>query len=212
VQRGIVNGRFQDGTRMARLDVVFANRYLDAIEAYHAGRPLSRSWRVAFDAASTWPPLVLQHLMLGMNAHIMLDLGVAAAETAPGRALPALERDFAEINRLLGEMVDDVQRRIASVSPWMHVLDTVGLRTDESLCGYCLTKARDVSWGVAERLAPLGGAEREREIALLDAAATALSVPIRAPGPMARAALLGVRLRESADVSQVIDALDGRRH
>jgi hypothetical protein len=212
VQRGIVNGRFEDGTRMARLDVVFANRYLDAVEAFRASRPISRSWRIAFEAADSWPPLVLQHLMLGMNAHIMLDLGIAAAETAPGSALPALERDFVEINRLLAEMVDDVQRRVAHVSPWMHVLDALGQRTDESLCGYCVGRARELSWGVARRLAPLDGAAREREIAVLDAVTAALALPIRTPPPTVRAALLGVRLRETADVSQVIDALDGRRH
>jgi len=32
---------------------------------------------------------------------------------APGAALPALQRDFDEISRLVGEMLDDVQRRLA---------------------------------------------------------------------------------------------------
>ena len=207
VQRGIAAGRFDDGARMERLDVIFANRYLDAFDAYRAGRPLSRCWRVAFDEAPRWPPLVLQHLLLGMNAHISLDLGVAAAETAPGAALPALERDFAEINRLLGEMIDDVQARITRISPWMGVLDRVGHRSDERVCGFCLQASRTFAWEAASRLAPLGGPARGREIERLDGLATALSVPIRAPGPAARAALLAVRVREAADVRDVIDAM-----
>ena len=39
VRNGIASGRFQDGPRMARLDTVFANRYLEAIAAWQAGEP-----------------------------------------------------------------------------------------------------------------------------------------------------------------------------
>src|SRR5512143_2170317 len=34
VRDGIAAGRFEDGPRMEQLDVVFANRYLDALHAY----------------------------------------------------------------------------------------------------------------------------------------------------------------------------------
>src|SRR5690606_41399624 len=80
--------------------------------------------------AETWSPLVLQHLLLGMNAHINLDLGIAAAETAPGTALPALKRDFDEITTLLGEMLDDVQDRIGRIRSEEH---TSELQSRENL-------------------------------------------------------------------------------
>jgi len=211
VQRGIADGRFADGPRMERLDVLFANRYLDALEAWRAGRPTSRCWVRAFDAASRWPPLILQHLLLGMNAHINLDLGVAAAECCPGHDIDALEGDFAEINRLLGELTDDVQDRIAAVSPWMWVLDRAGQRTDELLCGYCIERARDVAWSAARRLAPLGAGARAEEIRRSDAIVAALALPLERPGPLVRSALLCARLRETGDVSRVLDALDPRR-
>lgn len=211
VQRGIAAGRFADGARMARLDVVFANRYLDAYEAYAAGRPASRCWVAAFDAAAHWPPLILQHLLLGMNAHIHLDLGIAAAEVADGGDVNALEGDFLAINALLREMIDDVQHRIAAVSPWMWIVDRVGLRSDETICGLCIGAARDVAWRVTTRLAPLDPAARAAEIARLDAMVTALALPVTRPGPLARVALLGARLREVRDVRRIIDALDAGR-
>src|SRR5690606_9901383 len=130
VDDGIRQGRFEDGARMERLDVVFANRYLDALARYRAGEATTRSWAVAFRAAETWNPLVLQHLLLGMNAHINLDLGIAAAETAPGAALPGLERDFHEITTLLGEMLDDVQDRIGRIRSEEH---TSELQSRENL-------------------------------------------------------------------------------
>ena len=207
VQQGIAAGRFADGARMERLDVTFANRYLDALAAWRAGRPTSACWVRAFEAASRWPPCILQHLLLGMNAHINLDLGVAAAETAPGRDIHALEGDFAEINRLLATMIDDVQHRIAAVSPWMWVLDRAGQRTDEELCGFCIERARDVAWRSAVGLAPLGATARAAEIRRVDAIVAALARPIERPGPLARSALLGARLRETSDVIRVLDAL-----
>lgn len=211
VQRGIAEGRFEDGARMERFDVIFARRYLDAHDAYRAGRETSRSWRIAFEAADRWPPLVLQHLLLGMNAHIALDLGVAAADACPGDAIETLERDFREINALLGELVDDVQDRIARISPWMWIVDRVGQRTDEALCGFCMGAARDAAWRCARRVAPLSGTARDVEIALADLTAAALAHPIARPGPLASTAMLGVRLREARDVVAIIDALDTRR-
>ena len=207
VKHDIAAGRFEDGARMERLDVIFANRYLDALEASRAQQPTSRCWRVAFDAAARWPPLVLQHLLLGMNAHINLDLGIAAAETCPGASLPALERDFAEINRLLAEMIDDVQRRLTRISPWMGLLDRVGQRADEALCGFCLSAARGVAWGAAMRLVSLSPDGRTAEVDRLDGIATALAGPIERPGPLVRTALVAIRVREPNDVTRVLDAL-----
>lgn len=211
VRDDVLAGRFDDPARMERLDVVFANRYLDAEAAYRAGRPTSRCWRIAFDEAGRWPPLVLQHLLLGMTAHIALDLGVAAAEVAPGGRLDALQADFDRIDAILRAMIDDVQERVATVSPWMGVLDWVGDRTDEAVCGFCLTRARALAWSAAEALAPLDDpAERAAEIERLDLVAAALATVIRTPGPLARVARLGVRLCEPRDARRVLDVLDAR--
>ena len=38
VKEGILAGSFEDGARMERLDVTFANRYLDAVERYRRGK------------------------------------------------------------------------------------------------------------------------------------------------------------------------------
>jgi hypothetical protein len=93
----------------------------------------------------------------------------------------------------------------------MWVLDRVGQRTDEALCGFCMERARDLAWTAAQRLAPLSPAERPREIERLDAMAAALAGPIVNPGRLVSSALMGVRVREADDVADVIDALDGRR-
>ena len=82
VREGVATGAFEDGPRMERFDVIFANRYLDAVRVYREGNNPSRSWLFAFESAKGVRPVVLQHLLLGINAHINLDLGVAAAEVS----------------------------------------------------------------------------------------------------------------------------------
>ena len=104
VQQGIVDGRFEDGERMERLDVIFANRYLDAIGKLRDGEAPSRSWAIAFAAAASRRPIVLQHLLLGMNAHINLDLGIAAARAEAVSEIRTVARDTARAvtARLIG--------------------------------------------------------------------------------------------------------------
>src|SRR5512143_674737 len=131
VRDGIAAGRFEDGPRMERLDVIFANRYLDALQTYWGGGHPTRGWDVAFEAARQWSPTILQHLLLGMNVHINLDLAIAAAQVAPGDALPGLERDFEEITVLLNDMVQGMEARIEQVSPWFRLIDRAGRRTNE---------------------------------------------------------------------------------
>jgi len=46
----------------------------------NTGQTPTESWVKAFDATEFWWLIVLQHLLMDMNAHINLDLGIAAAE------------------------------------------------------------------------------------------------------------------------------------
>src|SRR5215210_4409022 len=50
VKEGIAAGRFEDGPRMERLDIIFANRYLHAFHLHRSGLSPTRSWRAAFAA------------------------------------------------------------------------------------------------------------------------------------------------------------------
>ena len=85
--------------------------------AWRAGEPCSESWQVAFRAAARWRPIILQHLLLGMNAHINLDLGVAAAEIGDDGGLAAVRADFDTVNDVLGELVAAASRPSARCRP-----------------------------------------------------------------------------------------------
>jgi hypothetical protein len=208
VRDGIAGGRFDDGPRMERLDVVFANRYIDAYDAYAAGRPLSRSWVLAFDAARSRDLVVLQHLLLGMNAHINLDLGIAAAEVAPGDALPALRDDFLRINAVLAELTGRVKAQLSAIWPLIGLLERISGTADDIVAEFSMSRARDDAWSLATILAPRGPDARGIIISVRDHwAANFIGRTLDPPG---LGGVLGrlAALDEAASVPEVIDVLD----
>lgn len=208
VKQGIASGFFEDGPRMARLDTIFANRYLDALATWQAHGAPSRSWWCAFDAAQRTDLILLQHLLLGINAHINLDLGIAAATTCPGDALAALRTDFDRINQILGALTDDVKRVIGEFSPLLHLLDELGGPLDDSLINFSMTIARDDAWRHAAVLAAQAPAQQAPTIDVLDRKTSFLGKMIAEPGRLLTLVLDAVHLRESRDIAAVIRALD----
>ena len=67
VKKGIATDFFDDGPRMEQLDVAFAKRYLQAFDDYRNNRPVTESWKKAFDLSRDYWPIVLQHLLMGMK-------------------------------------------------------------------------------------------------------------------------------------------------
>ena len=67
-------------------------------------------WKCAFDGCGNKSLTVIQHLLLGINTHINLDLAIAAATVAPGNNIQALAGDFNQINNEIASLVDDIQQ------------------------------------------------------------------------------------------------------
>ncbi|HEY4130381.1 MAG TPA: DUF5995 family protein [Gemmatimonadaceae bacterium] len=211
VKQGIAAGQFDDGPRMERLDVTFANRYLAAHDAYKRGDALSKSWSVAFSAGERRGVVIMQHLLLGMNAHINLDLGVAAAEVCPGEAIAGLERDFNTINTVLASLETDVEREVCSLSPWIDRLDHVDPKAGRVIANFSIDRARACAWAAAQRLAALSGTARDAAISEIDDEIAVLATLIRSPlGLLINFNLILVRLREVWNVRKVITVLSGK--
>jgi hypothetical protein len=208
VKARIARGVFEDGPRMARFDVVFASRYVDAWFQHERGEKPTACWGVALSNSSSYWPVVMQHLLLGMNAHINLDLGIVAAEVAAGTTIPALKNDFDAINRILAEQVDDVQNRMGQVWPGVRVLDRVGGGFDERLVNFSIGRARAASWEMATTLAAESDPKRRAaHIQRVDTLMSALGRGILNPGWKVSSMLAIVRLRERGSVAEKLDVL-----
>lgn len=180
IKQAILENQFGDNMRMELLDVEFANLYLTAYQQYRAGKPCSSSWMAAFNAKND-SITIMQHLMLGMNAHINLDLGLAAATIAPADKLPLLKTDFMKVNLILSGLVNEMQSRVSKVSRLMFLLDLAGKNTDELIVNFSMTKAREQSWNLACVLAVLPVHSQKPVIDLADETVSAFGSVIKNP-------------------------------
>lgn len=207
IKEAIEKKEFEDNPRMEKLDVVFANRYLKAYAQFKNNEQHSDCWLMAFEAADWYWLIVLQHLLLGINAHINLDLGIAAAEVAPGDKIEELKDDFYKINEILSNMVEGVQADINRISPVIGLLDWVAGKFDERLVDFTIQIARDGAWDFAQKYA---AADREEQVSLTgkrDASIAWLGRDLRKPGFVLGLIAKFIRLFETSSVTKVIKAL-----
>jgi hypothetical protein len=151
-------GDFRDPPWVSDLLDRFADYYFAALESVEdqvAGAPAA--WRLAFDAARDPDLQVMQHLLLGINAHINYDLVLCLSDVlAPewqalsvdGRQARYL--DHCHINDIIGRTIDAVQDQIVDrYSPWMEVVDRALGRLDEWLVLQMIAHWRDEVWALA---------------------------------------------------------------
>jgi hypothetical protein len=160
---------------MERFDVAFAVRYFDALNGhFHPDRfpKPTRSWQVTFDAAHRPEPIIVQHMLAGVNAHIALDLGIVAQTIEPGVKLPRLHRDFNTINAVLASQMNGVVDDINELSPALADLYAVLMEHQIFLINQAVRGMRDSAWRFAAILAiqpkftrPLTIWARDRQVA-----------------------------------------------
>ena len=199
-------GYFNNNALIHDLDVVFANYYFRAYEQYTNGQQPTKSWAVAFHAAKSKHPLALQHLLLGMNAHISFDLGQAVVDASEGQLTPDLREDFDDINAILAAMIDNVQNRLRRVSPMLGLLDALS-RFDEMIAAFSIQVARDGAWHFAERLVEQAEGDL---VAQRDEAVARVSQRVLHPRGITRLGVWLISLTERKQVPRVLDALEAR--
>lgn len=200
-------GNFQDNQLLEVFDVEFANLYLDAHKAYKSKQPLSSSWAFAFDNTKESLTIV-QHIMLGMNAHINLDLAVAAANTMSNRQILDIQNDFNKVNDILFQITNELQDRLSRVSPLLFFLDLVGDNNDEKIIDFSMRKARQQSWNSANLLWSIGESHHDQAISNMDQLVLKLSECIKSPkSRIVRFFLNIIQKFETKEVGSIISKL-----
>ena len=206
VQNGINDNLFEDGQRMEKLDVIFANRYIDAYSCNLNQTPLTSSWKSAFDA-SIQPYTVIQHLLMGMNAHINLDLGIAAAETAKGSDIQLIKKDFNLINNIIGSLINIIQKDLEEICAPMKLLKYVDNKSKESVINFSITAARNTAWANAVGLSVLQKNMYQGYIKNLDDKINVVASDIINPNFSQSLILRTVRIFEPKDVGEILKFL-----
>lgn len=199
---------FEDCERMERLDVIFANRYIEAYDLWRTGKMPTASWKIAFETTKVNVPLVMQHLLLGMNAHINLDLGIAAAEVMKGYELEDIKNDFFTINKVLADLVGACEACMIQVNPLLRLLHLNWYNYDEMLVAFSINTARDGAWAFATEIGPKENEAYKTCLATRDVRIAELGAIIAQPkGLLLRAVIQACRMFERKKISDVIKLL-----
>ncbi|MFT3934943.1 MAG: DUF5995 family protein [Chitinophagaceae bacterium] len=207
VKDGIQNNLFEDAQRMERLDIVFATRYLEAWEAFIHQQRCSNAWYTTFEACKNDELVVLQHLIVGVNAHINLNLGIAAANIAPGDKVFALQNDFAKINDIISSLMQSVENSLAKIWPPLLLIENIAGQQQDVILNFSIESARKTAWANAVALAFLQGDVRNTHINTIDAAVVTIANRVINPGLITAGMLKAVRLMEDKNVANNIKLL-----
>ncbi|HWN21240.1 MAG TPA: DUF5995 family protein [Gaiellaceae bacterium] len=165
---------FADARFVRWLDVVFANLYFRALQAFVLGRGrVPHAWAPLFRERTRPGIAPLQFALAGMNAHINRDLPVALLQTCTARKVPPRHgspqhEDFSRVDGLLEETEARVKHEYAV--GLVGVADEALGRLDDVLAIWKVSRARQAAWVHAEtlwhlRALPFAGA---RHLAMLD--------------------------------------------
>lgn len=145
---------FEDPAFLAKLDLLFAERYFDAYD--DAGeRDQASAWRPLFEARARAGVAPIQFALAGMNAHINYDLCLALVDThrelgVPVEAGTPRHRDYLKVNAILERVEALVKERLAT--GLVGCADDALGRLDDVLAIWSVARARDSAWAHAEVL------------------------------------------------------------
>ncbi|WP_406697678.1 DUF5995 family protein [Singulisphaera sp. Ch08] len=164
LQRRIGSGLFNDNEWVERYVLSFANLYRQALEAYGRGDRFSvpDAWKMAFDTSVSGVGLVIQDLMLGINAHINRDLPNSLREVGVAPNRESKYQDHRAVNDALHVATGVVQDRIAALyASGLGILDRLLGNLDEHFTGFSFEAARENAWSMGVALAT-GDSEASR--------------------------------------------------
>lgn len=203
-------GAFKRPDLIDALDIAFVNRYLHALQLMQTGAIPTQPWRVTFDAARHVHPLVVQHLMLGMNAHINFDLGVAVATVCDAESLPELRDDFITMNNLLISLLNEITTDLGRAWPLFGLVNRFAWQEDDAMLSLGMRDARALAWDFAAELVHMDADARAKAIAEHDAEIAAIGETLWKPPFPINIALLFARIGQLESTPRIIEILLNR--
>ncbi|MET8459792.1 DUF5995 family protein [Streptomyces parvulus] len=150
VDRHIEDGRFADPRAAIALDVRFAERFLDAVDAADRDRRPPACWRPVFQFRRHPGVRPLQFALAGINAHIGHDLALAVVDTCRtlGCEPVDLEDEFDRVGDLLVSLEERVRDELMPGPDLLQIADPL----THLLGSWSLDRAREATWTAARAL------------------------------------------------------------
>ncbi|MET7404998.1 DUF5995 family protein [Streptomyces parvulus] len=150
VDRHIEDGRSADPRAAIALDVRFAERFLDAVDAADRDRRPPACWRPVFQFRRHPGVRPLQFALAGINAHIGHDLALAVVDTCRtlGCEPVDLEDEFDRVGDLLVSLEERVRDELMPGPDLLQIADPL----THLLGSWSLDRAREATWTAARAL------------------------------------------------------------
>ncbi|MET7621340.1 DUF5995 family protein [Streptomyces sp. NPDC005408] len=150
IDRRIDDGGFPDRRAAVTLDVLFARRYLTAVDAVATGHRPPACWRPLFQYRRHPGVRPLQFALAGINAHIGHDLALAVVDAC--RALdcePAdLEGEFDRVGDILTLLEERIREDLMPGPDLLEIADPL----THLVGAWSLDRAREGAWSAARLL------------------------------------------------------------
>ncbi|HEY7044478.1 MAG TPA: DUF5995 family protein [Nocardioidaceae bacterium] len=150
----VTAGFFDDPEFVSHLDVVFANIYLDAVNAVAESDPVPKAWWPLVESRTMTGIEPIQFALAGMNAHINHDLPLAVNETCVDLGTsPSSGSHHADYQKV-DELLADAERQIRQSFEAGVVLeaDRHAQAVLDLVCSWSMSSARDVAWNTSMAL------------------------------------------------------------
>lgn len=175
---------FLDPEWTARLDVVFANLFFSALDAFLKGLPVPSSWQALFEARNQTGIDRIQFALAGMNAHINHDLALALLQTDQERQITPNPQspqhtDFESVNGIIEAVLPEALQILASDELGVLAEDTG--KIGKLLAIWSVRAARDSAWDFGDHLRILSGAARQVALTIQDKITGALGRSLLLP-------------------------------
>jgi len=148
---------FRDNDFLTQFDVIFADRYLDAIRRYSDpekyGLPPA-CWRILFENRKDQEISPMQFAICGVTCHVWLDLPIAVVQVCKemGKSLDEhTHSDFQKVNDIFHEKIPKLRRHFED--QYEREFDRSFIkRLANHVCDFILVQSRDLAWQHATEL------------------------------------------------------------
>jgi len=148
----IDSGSYVNTSWMKSYQTEFANHYRTALRAYVLGNrnQVPNAWLKAFDSAAAGQTLIIQDVLLGMNAHINFDLPFAIEAVKLSPSTSSRYADHQRVNDVLARVSDEIVAALGSLYGSNYAaLDNALGPLDELLLATGMSAARQNAWNNA---------------------------------------------------------------
>ncbi|WP_329015806.1 DUF5995 family protein [Streptomyces sp. NBC_00690] len=150
IARRIAAGEFPDRRSATTLDVIFARRYLTAVDLAGAGGRPPACWRPLFQYRRHPGIRPTQFALAGINAHIGYDLAFAVLDTCRvlGCGPSDIEPDFDRVGDVLTLMEERIRDDLMPGPDLLEIADPL----THLVGAWSLDRAREGAWSAARLL------------------------------------------------------------